>query len=177
MRLYSPASWLPVITIILALYGAILSSLNAFWARRRDLERIWVRKFLTFVQTTDGQWVLSSHGPVGVAVVNLSTFPVRISCAGFLVKGMATTFDHALIKRDGDWVDSPWPVEIPSRGRQVFLAGPGEAQILTSNQGVKELNTESCVALAATEAGTVVYSKRSPAWLVRRAIAIVQRRR
>ena len=65
-----------VITTVLAIYGAVLSSLNFWHTRKRDKKELYFEAF--FLQSSDPRW-----GEVHVSFANKSLRPITIKEYGF----------------------------------------------------------------------------------------------
>src|SRR4029079_12620952 len=98
--------WIAAVTTLptIVFAGAV-----AYWNWKRDQERIVVRKSPTNWNETDGAQSDATQSSVGVAVTNLSLFPVRIVGLGFRMDGKYSwTFDRD--KHD----EKEWPLELAS---------------------------------------------------------------
>jgi len=185
-------NWFELIKdILIALPTIVFTGWIAFWTWLRDQDRLKVQKYLVFANTIEGDPVLVRDTDVGVMVVNLSLFPVRICAVGFTTpeKGSFIELRDTRIEVAKEEAFAPmpfptlervevrWPVEIPSHGKQLFFAGAGDLKRLASVP-LQFWNTAACKAIAVTEARPLqpFYSKRSWRWKLRDAITRLKNR-
>ncbi len=140
------------ITVFTSLPAIAFTGVVAYWTWRRDQERIIVRKAPLYWETLD-----DSEGPLesmGVAVTNLSLYPVRICGLGFLLDGKDVLFLNQDLHKD------EWLSEIPSHSRMIVYANASELKQLEA-VGIRErINDRKFVAAARTETGGLFFSNR-----------------
>jgi hypothetical protein len=91
---------------------------------------------------------------MGVAVTNLSLYPVRICGLGFLLDGKDVLFLSQDLHKD------EWLSEIPSHSRMIVYANASELKQLEA-VGIRErINDRKFVAAARTETGGLFFSNR-----------------
>ena len=144
--------WIAAVTTLptIVFAGAV-----AYWNWKRDQERIVVRKSPTNWNETDSAQNDATQSSVGVAVTNLSLFPVRIVGLGFRMDGKYSwTFDRD--KHD----EKEWPLELASHARMIVFANPVEWKQLEA-LGVRDRTMEwKFVAVAVTQTGSRFFSNR-----------------
>src|ERR1019366_2001415 len=72
---------------VVALPTIVFTGAVAYWTWRRDQERIIVQTSPTKWSALAGTQTEGTLSGVGIAVVNLSLYPVRIAGLGFLLDG------------------------------------------------------------------------------------------
>lgn len=149
--------------LISAVPATTLSGVIAWWTYRRDQERIVVRKSPMFWPNYDGSPPTDKNlGGLGVAVTNLSLFPVRIVGLGFRNSdGKQFVFD-----RDKHTAEE-WPEEIPSRARMVVYSTHQEWAQMRAFGFHESYMDWNFVAVANTETSRRFTSNRSSVWIRR----------
>jgi hypothetical protein len=172
---------------LVALPTIVFTGWVAYWTWLRDQERIWVQKIISFAETIDGALVPRAHGEIGVKVVNLSLFPIRIRMVGFKIPSGMAEFPNAEMDLVVDTsshqgnssilrrVKILWPVEILSHGRSDFYASMSDMKNVLPVSNAK-LAFARCKAFAVTDIGTIIYSKRSLLREIKRHAVMAKRR-
>lgn len=155
--------------LISAVPATALSIVIAYWTWRRDQERIVVRKVPSYWKTLDGEQSDKTLGGLGIAVTNLSLFPVRVVGLGFRTK-RGQSFVFVREKHEGEWLN-----EIPSRARMVVYSTLDEwADMLAL--GFRDCYMDwGFVAVANTETSQRFTSARFSVW-IRRPLYAARRR-
>jgi hypothetical protein len=151
--------WIAAVT---TLPTVVFAGAVAYWNWKRDQERIVVRKSPSNFNAPDETQSDATQSSVGVAVTNLSLFPVRIVGMGFRMDGKyAWTFDRD--KHD----EKEWPLELASHARMIVFANPAEWKQLEA-LGVRDRAMEwKFVAVAVTQTGSRFFSSRFRAGITR----------
>jgi hypothetical protein len=138
-----------------ALPTMVFTGVVAYWNWRRDQERVIVRKSPVYWGTLDGTQSDARLCGVGIAVTNLSLYPVRVAGLGFLFDGKKS---FPLLRENHE---EAWPPEIASRARMVIYANDAEWKQLVDALGSRDRIMEwGFVAVANTEAGGRFASNR-----------------
>jgi hypothetical protein len=146
-------------TALTALPAIVIAGVVAFWTWRRDQERIIVQKSPVRMQTLDETETAVTG--VGIAVTNLSLFPVRIAGLGFRLDGK-TVFYFDRSKHETEW-----PTEIPSRARIAVYANFDEWKQIQALGLRDRIMDWAFVAAARTETSLVFSSNRLSVWILR----------
>jgi len=171
--------WFEILKDILIAFPTVtFTGWIAYWTWRRDQERLRVQKYLVFDRTIEGKPVLVTNSEIGVLVINLSLFPVRICAVGFTTpeKGKPIELRDAEVEVEKQEQFAPppfpnlqrgkvrWPVEIPSHSRQLFYSGRDDLIALAKELPDGFRNTAACKAIAVTETRKRIYSRPSWHW-------------
>jgi len=140
-------------TALTAIPTLALATAVAYWTWRRDQERVIVKKVPLYWETLDP----TREGPIstiGIMVINLSLFPVRIAGLCFRISNTRNiVLDRSKHKED-------WPPEIVSQGRIVIYANDQEWNELKALGATKRVMDWDFVAIALTETGSRFSSNR-----------------
>jgi len=136
------------ITALTALPTILFTGAVAYWNWRRDQERIIVRKSPTYWETPGRTETDAALCGFGIAVTNLSLYPVRIAGLAFLLGGK-TFFQFYRPSREESWLP-----EIPSHARMVVRTTDQEWNQIVSALGNRgKAASLKFVAVAVTETG------------------------
>jgi hypothetical protein len=172
---------------LIALPTIVFTGWVGYWTWLRDQERIRVQKIIPFAETIDGKMVPCADGDIGVKVVNLSLFRIRIRMVGFKVPTGMFEFRNAEMDLLVDTsslqgnssisrrVKIHWPVEILSHGRADFYASTDDLKNFPAISNA-ELVRARYKAVVVTDIGKIVYSKRSVFREIKRRAILMKRR-
>lgn len=159
------ALWIATLT---ALPTIVFTGAVAYWNWRRDQERVIVRTAPLYWKTLDGELTDAALNCVGIAVTNLSLYPVRIAGLAFLMNGKAM-----LILNRGKHSSDEWPLELASHARRIVYLDESEWNEFEAKGLRRRINDAGFVAVAVTETGRRFTSNRlktriaRPFWAVR----------
>jgi hypothetical protein len=135
------------ITVLTGLPTIVFTGAVAYWTWRRDQERIIVQKVPQHWETLDGTENDATLCGVGINVINLSLYPVRIA-------GLAFLDGKKQFPLDRDKHEEQWPQEIVSHSRMVVYATEGEWELLADALGNRgRVMDWKVVAVVVTETG------------------------
>lgn len=168
------ALWVAGLT---ALPTIVFTGAVAYWNWRRDQERLIVMKSPLYWQTPTGAETDATLCGVGIVVINLSLYPVRVAGLALLLDGK-TFFEFYKPAHD----ELSWPPEIPGHARMIVRSTEQEwNQILFALEERGKAAVSKFVAVAVTETGRRFASNRlkfrilrplraARSWLKRRTI-------
>lgn len=147
---------------ITALPTMIFTGVVAFWTWRRDQERLIVKKSPVYWDAVAGTPSEANATGVGIVIINLSMYPVRIVGLGFLFDKKKS---FPLLRENHE---ADWPIEIASHSRMVIYANPTEWKQLVDALGDRGRILEwGFIAVANTETGGRFASNRLSVWIKR----------
>jgi hypothetical protein len=146
------AVWAAALT---ALPTMVFTGVVAYWNWKRDQERIIVKKSPVYWGDADGMQTETTASGVGIVVVNLSLYPVRIVGLGFLFDKRKS---FPLLRENHV---EEWPLEVASHSRMVVYANEKEWKRLVDALGHRGRIMEwGFIAVANTETGGRFASNR-----------------